>query len=256
MALAFGRVGCVIAALGGGALQTATPFSRAAALPDSSRRAYRVDAERIALQLLRSSSVSFEAELVTPPLELIDSIHSSLLAVVLLDHPAVDSVVHLFKLHASFDFGDPNSILIALDSTASWVSEWDAGRPATRVPIVDSILAPLAIMVAREDFFRPAFRWYRVHSSLPIDHAALQRKLVGIPGIQDVIFYPVFRIGGRHLTGERTLHGWRFVFSLSWGDCPSGCYARRYWPFQVNSTGHVAYLGSHGDTVPPDWRSR
>lgn len=51
---------------------------------------------------------------------------------------------------------------------------------------------------------------------------------------------------------ERVNEGWLFTLMRGYGDCPSGCIHRRYYPFLYDpSTGGVTKLPERGDPWPP-----
>jgi len=51
---------------------------------------------------------------------------------------------------------------------------------------------------------------------------------------------------------ERVDEGWLFTLMRGYGDCPSGCIHRRYYPFLYDpSTGRVITLPERGDPWPP-----
>lgn len=49
-----------------------------------------------------------------------------------------------------------------------------------------------------------------------------------------------------------TEDGWRVVFRIGWGDCPSGCIDEHVWTYQVTPTGEVTPIDETGSPLPPD----
>ena len=46
--------------------------------------------------------------------------------------------------------------------------------------------------------------------------------------------------------------GWRVVFHVGWGDCPSGCIDEHTWTYDVEPDGSVALVGETGPSLPQD----
>lgn len=40
------------------------------------------------------------------------------------------------------------------------------------------------------------------------------------------------------------------IYSVGWGDCPSGCTERRFWKFNVYHECSVEFVGSYGNPLP------
>ena len=50
---------------------------------------------------------------------------------------------------------------------------------------------------------------------------------------------------------ERSPTGFRVVFEVGWGDCPSGCIDRHRWTYDVSADGAVQLAEESGPAVPP-----
>jgi hypothetical protein len=50
--------------------------------------------------------------------------------------------------------------------------------------------------------------------------------------------------------GTRTDAGFRIVYEVGWGDCPSGCIDRHRWTYEVSRDGAVSLIEESGPPVP------
>lgn len=213
-----------------------------AVIPDSLRPAYQDDAVRLALRFLEATH-SPARNSVEPPAALVRTLRDALTHVYLFEHAARDTVIEVLRIHT---FPNPplHELIVGVDTTHAWVSEWRAGRRFTGQPSVDALLEQYQLSV------REYYPWSFGHAvvlraAAPLNMAALARRFVGIAGIRYA--EPNGYMGdGNDIRARVQGSGWRLDYSLGAGDCPAGCTMRTTWSFLVDHAGTVSYLGRSG----------
>ncbi len=118
-----------------------------------------------------------------------------------------------------------DSIRLALRAVAAY--EHPASDSSGRYEIRPRIADPHSVLVRLDERAPRVEEWSRGRSATPVGAR------------------------GNTLTMERAPGVRRFVYSVGWGDCPSGCTHRHDWIFEVTDDLEVSLSGSRGDPLPP-----
>ncbi len=87
-----------------------------------------------------------------------------------------------------------------------------------------------------------------LESTEPLNLLALSRLFEKIPGVRYAT--PEGWGGdGDDIEAITETTSIQLIFSVGWGDCPSGCIHRHFWQYRVNSNGKVQFLRSYGDPI-------
>jgi hypothetical protein len=127
---------------------------------------------------------------------------------------------------------------MSVEAQPGWKAAWDSGRLQTGNAAIDSLGAYYGLTTVK---------WFsRSYYTLSFSRAADMQKLAARymqAGSPWAGACAVLGDGDRIWLSHKN-NGWQFVFSLGWGDCPSGCTARCYWYVEVDSNGHASFVGS------------
>lgn len=229
-----------------GCAEVAGPVARrdAPELTDSLAAAYRADATVLAVRELRKT----EPEAVEIPEALVEELYQALAAVWALDHPARDSVVERYAVHAFPDVS-LSELFVGAEGGVAWIDRWLAGESPTGEPTVDSLILEFGLRITEAYSFGPQ-PLVVIEAGRPLNTAALARLLEPLPGVR---YAESVGSGGDgdDIRAVRSDGGWRLDFSVGYGDCPAGCIHRRVWRFRVGAAGNATFLGSSGDPAPP-----
>jgi len=223
-------------------------------LPDSLRRAYLEDAGILTLRIVEDvgGEASDQVEL---PNELLNALYSALIHVYrATDLAARDTVVDMFDIHVMHTWAI-RSLIVAVDSTKAWTEAWRNGERLTGNEQIDQLMETYDLEL--DEYYD--FPWgplVTLKSIRPLNMAALARRFAAINGVR--YSEPNGGAGdGSNITARTEGTCWRLEYSLGWGDCPAGCIARRFWAFEVDHKGRVAFAGSRGSPLPdihtPGW---
>lgn len=216
-------------------------------VPDSIKILIREDAARIALRDVHSDLESKQS-LVTLPQELVDFYYHGLVHVYNASSLAArDSVFNIYKIH-TFRNPETHSIIVAVDSTKSWVQKWRMGQRLTENSQIDALMINYDLQLVNY------YNWSFLHAAVlesvkPINIYALGKKFQSIDG---VIFAEENRtVGdGDDINASIETEFLSIEFSRGWGDCPAGCISRHFWLFHVKFNGNVNFVSSYGDMLP------
>lgn len=216
-------------------------------VPDSLKKAYIEDAGILTLRIVQEvgGEINNQVEL---PNELLTTLYNALIYFYnATDLAARDSVVDMYDIHINHTWAI-RSLIVAIDSTKAWTQAWRKGERLTGQRQIDRLMVKYDLEL--ENYYK--FPWAHtvtLASSRPMNMAALAKRFAGIKGVG----YAEPNGGGGdgpNITAQVGTDNWLLTYSLGWGDCPSGCIARHYWSFEVDSSGEVAYTGSSGTPIP------
>jgi len=224
--------------------------------PDSLKKFYREDAAWLAYQFEKETQSSFVDSVIIPqPLQ--DIFMRALLAVhnasVL---PAVDTLTN-FKF--SRDFGPtPTSfssvhpfsldrIVLSADSTILWERNLVKGISPTGNSTFDSLMKVYGITFD-SIYYYPNY-WIAL-THIPYNILVLD-SLINIAASDHLLADFFGWVGGGdmtegHLQKDSSI---TLIYSVGWGDCPSGCIERRFWHFTVFLDCSVRFDSSYGDPL-------
>ncbi len=213
---------------------------------DSILARYQDDADRLTLRKIYRQGLTY-IDSVTIPQSHADTVLNALIAVYnATTLPARDTVVSIFDIHT---FPEPilNGFNIAADSTLPWMQQLKLGNIPTGYATIDNVIATYGLNVQSYLTFGNSYPWHNVvfTSDNNYNFMALTADLATIPGVYES--EPNFAFGdGNNISDSIYNDHVELIFSLGWGDCPSGCTARRFWKFNVYYDCSVEYVGSYG----------
>ncbi|HYV91770.1 MAG TPA: T9SS type A sorting domain-containing protein [Chitinophagales bacterium] len=216
--------------------------------PDSIIAKYKDDADRLAVRKIFSDSSSYmDSTHIPKPWS--DTVLNALVAVynatVL---PARDTVINMFNIH-TFPNPDLDHITVAADSNLAWMHQLHNNIIPTGEASVDSLISNYHLNLT--DYFACDFVQYHIavfHSDSNYNIVALSNRFEMIPGVN--YSEPNSYFGdGNNITDSVNANFVELIYSLGWGDCPSGCIARRYWKFHIYYDCSVEYIGSYGSPL-------
>lgn len=167
-----------------------------------------------------------------------------------------DSVFDIYCIHNTSQYGSPldPGIMVELDTTFEWTSNWLNGNITTGYEELDAFLAEYNYFIQYAD---SNSNTVVLNSDMPINPNPVVDSLLFFNGIKDSHLYVVTSHGDKieySMSGNEQF----FDFTLAWGDCMAGCSNRHKWSFKVNySNCTVEYLGltSNAGQVLPDPRN-
>ncbi len=217
------------------------------AVPDSLKILLKEDAARMALRDVHSDPQSRQ-NLVILPQELVDFYYHGLVHIYNSSSLAArDTVFVIYKIH-TIRRPETHSIIVAVDSTKSWVQKWRLGQRLTGNPQID------ALMINYDLQLKKYYDWSILHavvleSPKPINIYALAKRFLPIEGV--LFAEENHTIGdGDDINAIIEQEYLTVEFSKGWGDCLAGCINRRYWAFHVRFNGAVRFMRSYGDVLP------
>src|SRR6266571_8736177 len=160
---------------------------------------------------------------------------------------ARDTVVDVFGIHARGR--STRSLLLQLLGNETWVERLARREIPTGEPTVDTLLARYSLSVGTVYTLHDGDVLITLGPPEPLNITALAGLFRGISGVR--FAQPNNLIGdgndiGGLIDGSRVL----LDYSVGYGDCPSGCIARRFYHFAVRDDGTVEYLGASGSPPP------
>ncbi len=213
-------------------------------VPAELRAAYLEDANRLALRDLLANGFS---EVPIPQ----DAVQPYYNALVLVYNatalPARDTVVNVYGIHARGPA--TRSLLLQLLGTETWVERLARREIPTGEPAVDTLLARYSLSVGTVYTLHDGDVLITLGPPEPLNITALAGLFRGISGVRFAEPNNLIGAGndiGGLIDGSRVL----LDYSVGYGDCPSGCIARRFYHFAVRDDGTVEYLGASGSPPP------
>jgi len=213
-------------------------------VPAELRAAYLEDANRLALRDLQANGFSD----VPIPQDAVQPYYNALVLVYNATAlPARDTVVDVYGIHSMGPA--TRSLLLWLLGTETWVQRLARREIPTGEPAVDTLLARYSLTVGSVYAMHDGDLLLTLGPPEPINIKALAGRFQGITGVR--FAEPNNVIGGGNDIGG-SIDGSRVLldYSVGYGDCPSGCIARRFYHFAVHDDGTVEYLGASGAPPP------
>ncbi|UTW60817.1 T9SS type A sorting domain-containing protein [bacterium SCSIO 12741] len=217
--------------------------------PDSVVQFYQDDADRLALNYLQKLKHPLYDSVEISKAHS-DTILDALIAVYnATSLPARDTVVDRFNIH-SFPYPNLRNFSVSADSTLNWMQQLKNGIIPTGNSTIDSLMNRYHIQL---DFY------YSYRLPMPFHTAymkcdsntniqALTEAFNPIPGVHWAELESVYGDGYSIQSSINSDHV-ELIYSIGWGDCPSGCINRRFWKFKVYYDCSVEFCGSYGDVL-------
>ncbi|MGB3078542.1 MAG: hypothetical protein WBB31_05640, partial [Saprospiraceae bacterium] len=205
--------------------------------PDSIIEKYKDDADRLALRKIVRRHLTYEDSVEIPKI-ISDSFLNELLAVYnAVGIPERDTVINLFNIHTFPDM-IMRTVVVAADSNLNWMQQLHNGVIPTGYHTLDSIIAKYDLTIDEYNTWSNWFSWHAVYFKSQVNYniPALATAFETLP---DVYFSEPTNFAGDgddisdelvFIVGENFGHN--LFYSVGWGDCLSGCIARRAWWFK------------------------
>lgn len=164
--------------------------------------------------------------------------------------PARDTVVSMYEVHA---FPNPNINLfaVAADSNLFWMQQLKNGVFPTGNSTIDSLSNLYNLYVYNYLNFNGLFSYDVVYFQSDSNYNVLVLSTLyqSIPGV--VYTEPGGWGGdGNNITSTINTDHVELIYSIGWGDCPSGCISRRFFKFKVYYDCSVEFVNSYGSILP------
>lgn len=226
------------------------PVHSSCTAADSILARYQDDADRLTLRkIYRQGSTYMDSILIAQ--SHVDIVLNALIAVYnATTLPARDSVISIFDIHA---FPEPilNGFNVAADSTLPWMQQLKLGNIPTGYAAIDNVIATYNLSMQSYLTFGNSYPWHNVVfiSDNNYNFLPLTADLATIPGVY--ASEPNVSVGdGDNISDSIYSDHVELIYSRGWGDCPSGCTARRFWKFNVYFDCSVEYVESYGTLLP------
>jgi len=199
--------------------------------PDSIKNLYLEDAKRLAVRYYPNSGIIIPENIYLNILDLLLAVYNSV------DLPARDLVVETYNIH-TFPRPVMHEMLIKVDTSYSWVKQWEKGENLTGNPDIDTLMITYNLELKR--FYNWRIGQYVLIRA--INALNLNPLIKLFNSIQGVLYAgPNSALGDGN---DIEFDGYRLIYSYGYGDCPAGCLGRTYWAFQVGLECSVSYAGS------------
>ena len=153
-----------------------------------------------------------------------------------------DSIFDIYCLHNSLVSGSPlyPGIIVELDTTYEWTSNWLNGEITTGIDELDSFTSEYNYTI---QIIYNNTNQVVINSDLPLNPNPVSDSLLLFNGIIDA--YPdLITSNGNKIDYNISGNNQFFDFTIAWGDCMSGCIYHHKWKFKVNFTDCIVeYLG-------------
>lgn len=208
-------------------------------ISDSIKILIKIDAATLALRdVIKDSELKYQ--LLEIPPDLIELYYRGLIYIYnTMKYPPYNKLngIHVFRNPPVF------SIAVLFDTSYAWTKAWKRGERLTGNPQIDALMENYNLQLSYCCYDAAS-----IFSFNPINTYALSNKFLGIPGVR--ISEPNFYMGdGADIKAEIKDIYLLYVFTVGWGDCPSGCLSRHFWEISVEYDGSVTLLREYGDPL-------
>jgi len=208
-------------------------------IPDSIKNLYKIDAATLALRDVANDPES-KYKLVEIPTELIELYYRGLVHIYYaMRYPPNNNIdgIHVFPNPSVF------GIAVLIDTTYDWAKAWKRGERLTGNAQIDAIMEEYNLQLKSCRYDAAS-----IFSPRPINTFALANKFLGIPGVR-VAESNGYIGDGSDIKAEIKDPYLLYIFTVGWGDCPSGCINRHYWDIAVEYNGNVIFQREYGDPL-------
>lgn len=210
-----------------------------ASIPDSIKKLMQTDAATLALRdVIKDPEAKYK--LVEIPSDLVELYYRGLVHIYnARKYPPFDrlSNIHVFPEPTVYE------IVIIFDTSYVWTQAWKRGERLTGNAEIDFLMENYDLQLHSCHFDIAA-----LYSPKPVNTYALSKKFVGIDGVR--ISEPNGYMGdGNNIEAKILKSHINYIFSVGWGDCPSGCMSRHYWEVTVEYNGTVKLIKEYGDPL-------
>lgn len=217
------------------------------AVPEEVRSNYRTDASVLTLREISQSMLLSDAP-VEIPADKAENYYNALIHVYNSISAWSDTVTRVVPIHVFPDV-EIRQMIIALERDSAWTHAWRDGERLTGNPAIDELMNTWDLHL------RSYHSWSFGHAVVlkanrDLNIHALIKKFEPIGGVR---YAEPNSWGG---DGNNIHAEWsdpftlKLTYSLGYGDCPAGCINRRFWEFEVSTTGEVQFIRAYGSPFP------
>ena len=216
-------------------------------IPDSVKSLYLQDAARLSLRYLYIQK-SPDTLLIEIPNNLVSLLYSGLIHIY--NCKTLDNTKYITKTNPIHTFPRPvlNTLLVAVDTSYSWTKAWQNKTVTTDNSQINDLILPYDFKI-HSYFSLTTYYVAELKTDRSINLYALSERLEKIPG---VLHAGPDSYGGGGNDIEATIYtnsNIEYIFSIGWGDCPSGCIERHYWKYTVDTEGYVHFVKEYGNQL-------
>lgn len=217
---------------------------------DSIKALYIKDADRLTLRKIYTQNLSYVDTIIIPHTH-VDTVLRALIAVYNATAlPARNAVISQYNIH-TFPNPNLNTMEVSADSNLSWMHQLKLGNIPTGNTQVDHLISKYHLTVQN---YTSYYGWFSYHTVIFTSDSSYNLPPLAdscsiISGVYNAT--PSSFIGdGNDISASIYPNYVQLVYSLGWGDCPSGCINRHYWTFNVYYNCSIQYSGESGTPLP------
>jgi hypothetical protein len=217
------------------------------AVPEMMRDAYRFSANVFALREIREMMPLSEAP-VEIPADKVENYYRALIHVYNSGSAQSDTVTRIAPIIVFPDV-ELRQLIVSVEKEAEWTQPWRDGERLTGNPAIDGLMNRWDLHL--KNYYAWSFGHAVVlEAPYELNMHALAKKFGAVEGVRYA--EPNSWGGdGNNIRAEWTSPlALRLTYSLGYGDCPAGCINRRFWEFEVYTTGDVQFNRAYGSPYP------
>ena len=235
----------------------AQPVPSSCNAPDSIKRMYQDDADRMALRYIIDHSTPWKDSATIEPARSQQYMNALIAVYNATALPARDTVVEMGKVHTQITEFALNEMNVHADSNLSWMKAFRDHQLITGDSTVDFLFKNYTL-----DSSAAYFGISSVNGIASLDFRqthnlfALGSALKALPGVDGAS--PQIYIGGYDGGDIRDSIYPGFIeltYRYGWTDCIISCWYERFWVFRVYPDCSVEYVRSYGDKLPTNYFS-
>lgn len=212
-------------------------------IPDSMKTRYIEDAGRLALREM----VKQDSSRIVVPNPVIDFFYHALAHFHNSSFKDRNLLVETYKVH-TFPNPATHTLILTIDTSASWVKDWKAGTQFTGIAGIDGLISSYNLSLVDKKLQNDRFISV-LESAHPLNIRALARRFTPIKHVQKA--EPAVTSGdGNDIRGVVKKEYVDLNFSVGYGGCHTVCNHRSIWKFRIHNDGLVDYIGHLGDPPP------
>jgi hypothetical protein len=218
------------------------------ALSKAEKKAYKLDATRLALRIINQQQ-PLDQQTIRVPDELVQWIYTILVAVRTSEHSVVDTIATVYKVH-TFPALDLENLVLVVPIGASWLQPASASSNTTGNAAVNTLIQEYNLTKKKQLYLDEQHVGLLLSSEEALNMPALRLAFAQKAGVEAAKHVPL-RGDGNDIEIERLKEAWRVTYRVKFGDCSQTCQKIHKWKFEVPENGEVRYLGESGSVIPP-----
>lgn len=213
------------------------------------RENYIYDANRLSLNEIYYNDNHIYKDSIIIPSDLIDKYLIYFSSIYSLSDNSIDSIFNIYKIH-TLCYMCYGSIQLDVDPTSNWVKEFVKDSIKSGYNEFDSLINKYSLKLDHvfDWLSMPKYSLY-LTSHILINYKVLKDKFKDLNDIRAVSFNECFGFDGDNIEIDSTEGIIYIIFSKGWGDCMSGCGARHYWKYMIDSNYNATFIASYGNVI-------